>query len=163
MHTWVDQSIVVIHHRSLNTSRGVIRCREFYDCDDAEVLEALSPQGVRIVSKRNGMIEKTHTFVITFGIPSSPKSIRAAYMKLTVDPYITSPLRCFNCQRFGHGKANCKRKPICAKCSQEGHTDSDCNNASKCANCAANLYSKDCTEWKRQKEISRIKYEHLLC
>jgi len=95
MHTWVDQSIVVTPHRSLNTSRGVIRCREFYDCDDAEVLEALSPQGVtevkRIISKRNGMLEKTHTFVVTFGMPSAPKAIKAAYMKLTVDPYVPSP------------------------------------------------------------------------
>jgi len=36
IHTWVDQSIVVTPHRSLNTSRGVIRCREFDDCDDGK-------------------------------------------------------------------------------------------------------------------------------
>jgi hypothetical protein len=149
----------------LNTSRGVIRCRVFHDCDDTEVLEALSPQDVtevkRILSKRNGMTEKTNTFIVTFGLPFPPKSIKAAYLKLNVDPYVPNPLRCFNCQKFGHGKANCKRKPVCAKCSQEGHSDCDCNNTPKCANCEANhcSFSKDCPEWKRQKEITRVKFE----
>jgi len=33
-------------HRSLNSSRGVIRCRDFRDCGDHEVMDALRSQGV---------------------------------------------------------------------------------------------------------------------
>jgi hypothetical protein len=165
MSTWIDQAITVTPHRSLNTSRGVIRCREFHDCDESEVLEALCNEGVtevkRMMTKKNGMLEKTNTFIVTFGLPSPPKSIRVAYMKLNVDPYVPNPLRCYNCQRFGHGKSNCKRKAICAKCSQEGHSDNDCQNTPHCANCAGQhyAYSKDCDEWKKQKEITRVKFE----
>ena len=37
MTVWFDTEITVTPHRSLNTSRGVIRCRDLRDCDDAEV------------------------------------------------------------------------------------------------------------------------------
>ena len=36
----VSQPVKVTAHRSLNTSRGIIRCREFRDCDEAEILNA---------------------------------------------------------------------------------------------------------------------------
>ena len=46
MSNWVSQLVKVTAHRSLNTRRGIIRCREFRDCDDTEVLNAPSSQGV---------------------------------------------------------------------------------------------------------------------
>ena len=46
MKTWVDVPVKVTPHRSLSTSKGVIRSRELRDCDEAEVLEALRPNGV---------------------------------------------------------------------------------------------------------------------
>jgi len=67
-------------------------------------LEVLSNQGVmevkRILSKRNGMIERTNTFIITFGLPTPQalKSVKAACLKLYVEPYIPNPLRCYNLQ-----------------------------------------------------------------
>jgi len=36
--SWVDQAITVTSHRSLNTSRGIIRCRKFHECNESEVL-----------------------------------------------------------------------------------------------------------------------------
>jgi len=127
------------------------------------VLDALSNQGVtevKILSKRNGMIKITNTFIITFGLPTPPKSVKASYLKLSVDQYVPHPLRCYNCQRFGHGKSNCKRKAICAKCSHEGHSDSECKNTPHCANCTCNqrAYSKECVESIKQ-EITCVKYE----
>jgi hypothetical protein len=114
MTTWVDQLITVTPHRTLNTSRGIIRCREFRDCDDAEVLGALSGQGVteikRIKAKREGVLAPTNTIILTFNAPTPPTSVKAAYMKLDVEPFIPNPLRCFNCQKFGHGKMHCNRK-----------------------------------------------------
>ena len=164
MTTWVSQSVKVTPHRSLNTSRGVIRCREFRDCDDTEVLNALSSQGVsdarRLMSKRNGVLEPTNTFLLTFALPTPPKLLKAAYMKIDVEAYFPNPLRCYNCQHYGHGKATCNRKAVCAKCSQEGHQDADCVNPPHCANCAGNhsAYSRDCPEWAKQKEITQVKF-----
>jgi hypothetical protein len=162
---WVNQPVTVTAHRSLNTCRGVIRCREFRDCEETEVHNALSAQGAisvkQIMAKRNGQLEKTNTFIVTFGLPTLPKSVRAAYMKLDVEPYIPNPLRCFNCQKFGHGKATCRRKATCAKCAQEGHLDTECTNSPHCVNCSGQhcAYSRDCPEWSKQKEITRVKYD----
>ena len=132
MKMWVDIPISVTPHRSLNSSRGVIRCREFRDCDDTEVLDALRSQGVfevkHIFTKRNGNNEPTNTFILSFNTPTPPKSVKAAYMKVVVEPYIPNPLRCFKCQKFGHGKNNCNRSAVCSKCGQEGHEDISCQN-----------------------------------
>ena len=82
-------------------------------------------------------------------------------MKIDVEPYIPNPLRCYNCQHYGHGKATCNHKAVCAQCSQEGHQDTECKNPPHCANCNGNhsAYSKDCPEWTKQKEITQIKFE----
>ena len=165
MTTWVSQSVKVTAHRFLNTSRGIIRCREFCDCDDTEVLNVLSSQGVsgarRLMSKRNGVFEPTNTFLPTFGLPTPPKSLKATYMKLDVEAYIPNPLSCYNFQRYGHGKATCNRKAVCAKCSQEGHQDAECENPPHCANCALNhcAYSRECPEWAKQKDITQVKFD----
>ena len=37
-------------HRSLNTSRGMIRSRDIADCNVAEIVEELQPQGVTAAS-----------------------------------------------------------------------------------------------------------------
>lgn len=165
MNNWIDTPINVSAHRSLNSCRGVIRCREFRDCDDAEVLDALRDQGVtyvkHIISKRNGLTSPTNTFIITMNKPTLPKFIKAAYMKIAVEPYIPNPLRCFNCQKFGHGKSNCKHQAVCAKCGQEGHDDVSCKHPPHCVNCsgAHASYSKDCPTWTKQRAITTIKFE----
>jgi len=165
MTNWVSQTVKVTPHRSLNSSRGIIRCREFRDCDDVEVLNALSAQGVtsakRMLSKRNNVLVPTNTFILNFDLPTPPKVLKAAYMKIDVEPYIPNPLRCYNCQHYGHGKATCNHKAVCAQCSQEGHQDTECKNPPHCANCNGNhsTYSKDCPEWTKQKEITQIKFE----
>jgi hypothetical protein len=165
MNTWIDTPISVSPHRSLNSCRGVIRCREFRDCDDTEVLDALRDQGVtfvkHIISKRNGITSPTNTFIITINKPTLPKFIKAAYMKIAVEPYIPNPLRCFNCQKFGHGKSNCKHQAVCAKCGQEGHDDVSCKHPPHCVNCsgAHASYSRDCPTWTKQRAITTIKFE----
>ena len=165
MTNWFDTPISVTPHRSLNTSRGVIRCREFRDCEDGEVVDALQSQGVtavkHIMANRDGKMEPTNTFILTFNLPTPPKAVKAAYMKLTVEQFIPNPLRCYNCQKFGHGKTKCRRQAVCARCSQEGHQDNDCTNPQRCVNCSAAhpSYSKDCPEWQKQRDITQVKFE----
>jgi hypothetical protein len=165
MANWLGTDIRVSAHRSLNSSRGVIRCRDLRDCSDEEVLEALRSQAVigikHVQAKKDGKLEPTNTFILNFSTPAPPKFVRAAYMRIPVEIYVPNPLRCFNCQKYGHGKSTCNRRAVCAKCAQEGHLDDACPNAPHCANCSGDhsSYSKDCQEWGKQKEISRIKFE----
>ena len=140
MHTWIDIPVKVSPHRSLNSSRGVIRCRDFRDCSDDEILDALKSQGVtsvkHITSNRNGTVEPTNTIIVTFNTPTAPTFIKAAYQKVAVETFIPNPLRCYGCQKFGHGKSSCNRRAVCARCGAEDHLDSECHRPPQCANCS---------------------------
>ena len=46
LETLVGIPVTATPHRTLNFSRGVIRCCDLRDCDDAEVLEELEFEGV---------------------------------------------------------------------------------------------------------------------
>ncbi len=56
------------------------------------------------------------------------------YLCFRVKKYERPPLRCFNCQRFGHVAAACKGKRRCGKCSED-HDFKECKNQIKCCNC----------------------------
>ncbi|XP_055932822.1 uncharacterized protein LOC129962848 [Argiope bruennichi] len=66
-------------------------------------------------------------------INSLPKTILAGYARYKVRPYIPTPLRCFNCQRFGHSKNACRGKQTCSRCASFGHSSTECNADPKCA------------------------------
>jgi len=102
-------------HRTLNTSKGVIRCAQLVDCDEDETLRELKPQGVSAiynitVKDNSGGSGNTSTFIITF---KTPKYLHIGYLRLPVSTYIPNPLRCFNCQKFGHGKNACRGRDLC--------------------------------------------------
>lgn len=165
MQTWVDTPVKVTPHRSLNSCKGVIRCRDLRDCSDEEVLEALHHEGVtqlkHIYTKKNGSTVPTNTFVVTFNKSVLPKSVKAAYLQITVEPFIPNPLRCFNCQKFGHGKSSCNHNPVCARCGVDGHCETDCHEQPHCINCSGPhpAFSRDCPEWIKQRAIMQIKTE----
>lgn len=151
-----------LYHPSLNSSKGVIRTRELQDMDEAEIQMELMQQGVihvkRITIRREEQIIKTGTYIMTFNKPHLPEKIHLGYQSVPVNTFIPNPLRCFNCQKFGHGSAGCKNKPLCTNCGEEGHGPS-CNKTAKCSNCKADhpSSSKDCPLWIKEKEIQRVK------
>ncbi|GBN92256.1 hypothetical protein AVEN_12459-1 [Araneus ventricosus] len=75
---------------------------------ESEIIEGLSKQGViaarRINIIRGNDIIPTKHVILTFSSSKLPSSITAGYIRSPVKPYIPNPLRCFNCQRFGHSK-----------------------------------------------------------
>ena len=113
--------------------------------------------------RRNGVLRPTHTYVLTFNTPVLPKKIKAAYLSVNVEVYIPNPLRCYNCQVFGHHEDNCLKKPVCGNCGGEKHCSDvrNCNETAKCANCNGNhpVSSRDCPSWKKEKEILSVKYK----
>ncbi|KAG1653155.1 hypothetical protein GQR58_025782 [Nymphon striatum] len=109
--------VIVTPHKSLNSCRGVIRCRDLKDTSEDEMLDGLKDQGVtsvkRIFITKNGKKIMTGTSILTFNTPKLPSTIKAGYLNANVERFIPNPLRCFKCQKFGHHQSACKNENIC--------------------------------------------------
>ena len=68
--TFVDRPVHVSMHKTLNSSRGVIRCRELSLLSEAEIRDELKSQGVvevhRVTVKNEGKVSPTNTLFLTF-------------------------------------------------------------------------------------------------
>ncbi|GFS93555.1 uncharacterized protein TNCV_87271 [Trichonephila clavipes] len=90
------------------------------------------------------------------------KSVKAAYLHCPVRPYIPNPLRCFQCQRFGHSKTVCRGQPTCSRCAEVGHDSADCKAKERCVNCKGDhsSFSRSCPTWILEKEITAVKIKN---
>ena len=99
--TFMDIEVKGSPHRTLNTSRGVIRDhgRDLYDMSDTDIIYELKDQGVenvsRFILKKDGKEIRTNTLFITFGMPTPPAKLKIGYYNVDVKLYIPNPLRCF--------------------------------------------------------------------
>ena len=161
---FVDRPIRVYAHKTLNSCKGVIRCPALRDVSELEIKEELASQGVsevkRVFVKKGDKKIPTNTLFLTFVITSLPEDIKVGYMRVKVSPFIPSPLRCFQCQKFGHSSRNCKNSAKCGKCGDEAH-EADCTKSTKCINCEGKhpSFSKDCPQWKLEAQIQRVRVE----
>ncbi|GBN26198.1 hypothetical protein AVEN_89762-1, partial [Araneus ventricosus] len=161
---FLDHPLSITIHRGLNSSRGVVSEDELVGSSEAEILEGLSSQGViavrRINIKREGKLIPTKHLILTFNTTKLPTTIKAGFLSCPVKPYIPNPLRCFNCQKFGHSKTACRGKLTCSKCSTVGHSFNDCTSSDiKCRNCtqAHTADSKLCPQFKTEKKIQELR------
>ena len=153
-------------HGSLNSCKGVARCPDLQGVSEQEILEEMREQGVinvcRIKIRRDDTLKDTNTFVFTFNTSILPKQLKVAFLRVSVDPYIPNPLRCYACQVFGHHENKCHREEICANCGQPKHSadETDCKRPPKCVNCKEDhpANSKQCQAWHTEKEILKVKY-----
>ena len=161
-------SITVNPHTYLNSSKGVIRSRDLEGVSEEEICENLSSQGVtsvkRIKVRRNNELVPTNTFILTFDVPTLPNSVKAGYLHIPVVPYIPNPLRCFKCNKFGHGQNTCRNRFTCAQCGQLDHESKACQNYMACTNCGGKhfAYSRECPKWKLEKMVQQVKVERNL-
>ena len=147
--------VKVSPHRTLNSSKFVIKCEELDKMDEEEI--KLQPQGI-IAVKRISI--RYSLYVLTIKGQTIPKRTNIGYLKKETRPYIPNPQRCFQCQKFGHTNNSCKGKAVCAGCGEEGHNLDDCQNEPKCVNCQGDhvAISRDCPQWKIEKDIVTLKY-----
>ena len=154
-------------HPTLNSSKGVIRCRDLACCESLdEITTNLKSQAVsavkRISIKRDEKIIQTNTYILTFSTSVLPTNIKIGYENVPVSVYVPNPLRCFRCQRFGHHETKCTSSPVCAICAHEGpdHDSKICHEKPLCTNCKGShpVFSKHCQSWKIEKDILEIKY-----
>ncbi|XP_067674832.1 uncharacterized protein [Haliotis asinina] len=129
-----------------------------------EIAIELKSQGVtsvkRFTRKEQDRIVQTTTYLLTFALPKVPSSIKAGYFNIEVDVYIPTPLRCYNCQKFGHGARSCTKSPTCCRCSKTHESMDTCTDDIKCANCNGDHFSssKSCPFFQKQSQIIKLKY-----
>ncbi|GFW17460.1 putative RNA-directed DNA polymerase from transposon X-element [Trichonephila clavipes] len=153
--------ITVVPHRSLNYSRGVISAADLLNVSTEEIKENMLDQKVCDL-RRDGQVLNTKHFILTFSTPELQQSVKAAYLHCPVRPYIPNPLRCFQCQRFGHSKTVCCGQPTCSRCAEVGHDSADCKAKERCVNCKGDhsSFSRSCPTWILEKEIAAIKIKN---
>ena len=96
----------------MNSSQVVIRCRDLADMSEVEIRDELKDQGVvgvnRMTVKKEGKVVPTNTLFLMFGSPELLKEITVGYLKVKVALFVPNPMRCFNCNKFGHTSQRCK-------------------------------------------------------
>lgn len=149
-------------HRSLNYAKGVIKNKELAAIEAETIVAELSDQGVKeatvIFITKNEQRIRTNTIILTFTSSTIPEIVYAGHLRLKVEPYISSPQRCFKCQKFGHSSKTCRRKKACYKCGQD-HEEDSCTNKLLCANCQGNHAANDksCPTWVQEKGVIQLK------
>ena len=162
----IELPVKVTPHRTLNSSRCVISCRELANMTEEDIQEELQEQGVtkveRIKRRRDGQLMPTDSYILTINSQNIPSEIKVGFLIRKTKVYIPNPQRCFNCQKYGHNKKFYKNQQRCAKCAQVGHADYECDNEVKCANCEGDhpAYMRICPRWKIEQKILKEKFEN---
>ena len=167
MKTFFNLPVEVSEHKSLNSSKGIIRDPILKNESEDNIKEYLENQGVthvkRFKIKKNHEFDNTNTLLLTFNTVVPPKSLKIFYQNIPVEMYVPNRLRCFNCQKFGHHESNCPvaQGSVCERCGvgNNDHQSIHCKNQAKCVNCDGNPMSRssDCEVWKKEKEIMNVK------
>ena len=161
---FIDRPVRITIHKTLNSSRGVIRCQDLADMTEVEIQDELKDQGVvgvnRVTLKKEGKVILTNTLFLTFGSPELPKEITVGYLKVKVALFVPNPMRCFNCNKFGHTSQRCKVAAKCTGCGKDKH-EGQCEGPKLCSNCNGPHASsaKDCPVWQKEKLIQRVRIE----
>ena len=165
LESFCDIKCTVSPHKTLNSSKGIIRDRRLFCCSEEEIVNNLASQGVtharRIKMRKGDKLVDTNTIILTFNNPIRPDKLVIFFEIIPVRPYIPNPLRCFECQKFGHHENNCKNTLICAHCAGVGnHHEGSCDRPAKCANCGGPhpASSNKCPTWLKEKEVTRVKF-----
>ena len=105
---------------------------------------------------KEGKVIPTNTLFLTLGSLVLPKEITVGYLKVKVALFVPNPMRCFNCNMFGHTSQSCKVAAKCPGCGND-KPDGRYEGPKLCSNCYGHHASsaKDCPVWQKEKEIQR--------
>jgi len=146
------------------SAKGVIY-RVLVGLKTGELLQALKAQHVKFVkrfhvrSADTSELKDTGTVPLHFSTTEIPAEARVGYLIFKVRQYIPKPVRCFNCNRFGHISSHCKSELRWSNCGGD-HKWNDCTaTISRCPNCRGqhSATSKQCPGYIRESKVLHIK------
>lgn len=155
--------VVRVGEQRINGSKGVISGVPL-NVSMRELMENLKVRegSVKSVIRMTRGIEKmeTETVLVEFGGKEIPKEVYCGFVRYNVREYIPKPMRCFNCQEFGHIAKVCKGKRKCARCGGD-HEYGKCGEgvSPKCSNCGGNhsVAYWGCEVLKKEVEVQQIR------
>ena len=160
---FLGEECEVKRDEKLNTSRGTIHAFDLIDLSEDEIgqwLEDFGVVGVKRFTKRvNERTENLPILLLTFDRPSCPVKLELDYVTYHVKQYIPNPLICMRCGTYGHPEDRCQKVKICMRCGENSH-GGQCD--VKCLHCKQighTCLSRECSVWKKEKEICKIKVE----
>ena len=119
----------------LNCSKGVVSSSEFEGISDTDLDSIFSSVAVEVkrFNKKSGTAYvPSNSILITFKNSVLPKAITFGYMTFKVKPYFPKPIRCFNCQRYGHTNSQHRN----SQHSSSQNSNSGCRRSRTCGRCA---------------------------
>ena len=162
--TFCNKQVTVSLHKGRNSCKGTIFAPELRHMSEDEILSDLRGDGVthirRLTSFRDGQRRDTSLLVLTFDSTTLPEKISIGWLRKEARVFIPNPLRCFKCQRFGHGSSSCRQTARCQKCGEAPHEDTECTSAKSCLSCGSSdhlVSSSQCPVWKEEKRICELK------
>lgn len=97
--------------------------------------------------------------LLTFKDAELPGRVFLGCMAYQVREYVRPPLRCYNCQRYGHIADSCRGKKRCAKCGGD-HGIKECEaGAPKCPNCGGGHVAayRGCEHTIKARQVQAVK------
>ena len=135
----------------------------------------LSEEEIVEMSKRRGMVRAKRLWTRKAGekVPSQsvkvefqsvrPSSVKLGGLWFDVHVFIPGPMRCYNCQRLGHFRDQCRGKKRCSRCGGE-HDVSECAPGVQkyCCNCYGEHSAAygGCPVMRQGKEVQRYRVCH---
>ncbi|KAJ8676523.1 hypothetical protein QAD02_012310 [Eretmocerus hayati] len=122
------------------------------DITEQDILEGLDPDSRAVIRKverifstvdsNKGRISYATDKIKIYAINHLPRSIRLfRSIYRDVEYFVPAVLRCYNCQRYGHGASVCRNVGRCLYCSHN-HSGT-CRIPTKCPNCRKNHPASD--------------------
>ena len=161
---FADRPMRVSIHKALNSSRGVIRCRELSGMTETAIKTELQEQGVvevhRVTVKKDTEKGPPQHPVSDLQQSRPPERDHGRLSKSEGGLVCSQPYACFNCNKFGHTSQRCKVAAKCLGCGKDKHEER-CEGPKLCSNCNGPHASsaKDCPVWQKEKEIQRVRVE----
>ena len=131
---------------------------------DEEIAEATGVNSAKRINKKYGETQmKTRQIILSFD-ECCPAYVNFGWERHRVEIFISNPIRCYNCQRFGHLAKFCTLEVRCSRCAEK-HTIQECLKNEKevkiiCANCNGPHPTSymGCQKYKIAKETKKIQF-----
>ena len=129
----------VVGERDRGRIRGIARVP--LRVSEGEVERAEGTDGEKVVFARrltkveDGERTMTKSVYIEVEGQRLPAEIWVGKVPLEVREFRENPVRCYQCQGFGHMARQCRREKRCGKCGEVGHDFKGCEGKEKCYHC----------------------------